>query len=120
MVEKAAFVSSEPKSVTLAISSLTFLIEVAVSSIRAAIASASIPAKFAVFPVTSALIKFRSAALLKSSVLAVTEAFTSLRFSAFTLTTSITEPNAAENASASLAPAPSAADANELTAVMIC
>ena len=47
-------------------------------------------------------------------------AVSSVKFTAFTLTTSTTDVSAASNAPASEAPAPSAADANELTAVMIC
>ena len=67
----------------------------------------------------SALMRAKSAVLLKSSVLSVALASSSSRFSTFVLTTSTIEFNAASNASASLAPEPSAAAAKALTTLMI-
>ena len=71
----------------------------------------SMPAKLAASAATLVFIKSRSAAAVKSKVAAP---------SALSTTTSTTDCRAASKAPASLAPAPSAAEAKEDTAVMIC
>ena len=120
IVEKIFFVSASSRSVTVSILSFTFLIASVVSSAKAVITSASIPSSSAAFEVASAFIRFKSEALVKSNSLSASTAVGSSMFSALALTTSTTEPNAAVKASPSSAPAPSAAEAKDVTAVMIC
>ena len=66
------------------------------------------------------LINAKSVALVKSSDLSASLAVASISLAAFVLTTSTTEFSAAEKAAASLAPAPSAAEANAVTTLMTC
>ena len=80
----------------------------------------SMPSKVAAFVVTWALISSRSSVFVKSIFLSASEAFGSLALAAFVFTTSTTDFSAAEKASSAFAPAPSAADAKELIAAVIC
>ena len=75
---------------------------------------------FSASSATLSLIKFKSVVFEKSIFFSAATALGSLIFSAFTLTTSTTEFNAAVKAPFSEAPAPSAAEANEEIAVVIC
>ena len=120
MVENVFFASTEDKSSTVAILSLTFFTAVTVSSARASNAVVSALVSAATFAATSAFTRAKSEALVRSSVLSAADALASLNFVAFVFTTSTTEFRAASKASASVAPDPSAAPANAFTTLMIC
>ena len=80
----------------------------------------SMPSSSEALVLTSVLISAKSEALVKSNSLSAAAAVGSSIFSALALTTSTTDPKAAVNASPSSAPAPSAAEAKDVTAVIIC
>ena len=119
-MENVFFASSEDRSFTVAILSFTFLTAVTVSSARASNAVVSALVSLATFVTTSAFTRAKSAAFVRSSVLSASDAFVSVRLVALAFTTSTTEFSAASKASASDAPAPSAAPAKAFTTLMIC
>ena len=98
----------------------TFSTAAAISSAIASKAVVFTPVVVRISVLAWVLIKARSTVSVRSRDLSAALAFGSVNFAAFVFTTSTTDFRAAENASTSLAPAPSAEPENALTTLMIC